>query len=145
MNAAKAGYIAEFKTGYLQREIRINANVTGGKDKGLRDGAEGIAVGRLVKVTADSANGDYTVTAVTGSDEATQVAAATHIIAQSDDTIRDVPSDYNYPEQYTTLPNLVVKNTTDATDKKTVAVYAIINKDDLKVINLGGTDPYTGE
>lgn len=128
MNAAKTGFIAEFVTGYLQREIRVEATVAGGTDKGLRTPDKvGYAPGRLVKF----ANG--AITLPTGV-SATSIGDATHIIAQSDDTIRDLPEDYNYTEQYSTLPNLICKN---STDKKTVALYKIVNPDDIKITNLG--------
>ena len=35
MNAAKTGFVAEFKTAYLQREIRMEAAVQNGTDVGL--------------------------------------------------------------------------------------------------------------
>lgn len=145
MIAAKEGFIAEFQTGYLQREIRVIAKVSDGKDKGLRDGALGIAVGRLVTVTGGPGDGTdekpLTITPVKGV-SLTDIKGATHIIAQSDSTIRDVPEDYNYPERYSTLPNLIVANSTTG---KTVALYKITNPDDVKVIALGGTDPYAGD
>lgn len=130
MNAAKRGFVAEFKTGYLQKEIRVEATVAGGADAGLRDGKEGYAPGRLVVYNV--ANG--TITAPTGV-TATSLGNATHIIAQSDDTIRELPEDYNYMERHSTLPNLVCKNST--VEKKTVALYKIINVDDVKIVNLG--------
>lgn len=137
MNAAKTGFIAEFQTGYLQREIRLVATVAGGTDKGLRDGTStGYAVGRLVKATGvgeGTNTSPITLTAPTGV-TATSLGDATHIIAQSDDTTRDEPSDFNYPERYSTLPNLICKNSTTG---KTVAVYKIVNPDDIKIINLG--------
>ena len=121
MIAAKSGYVAEFVTGYLQREIRMEAKVKDGIDCGLRDPlVKGIAVGRLVKF-ADG----YMVPA--------SKSEATHILAQSDDTIRDLPSDYNYPERYTTLPNLIVKNSEEV---KTIAVYKIVNADDVKLVKI---------
>lgn len=128
MNAAKTGYVAEFVTGYLQREIRVEATVAGGTDTGLRDSSKtGYAPGRLVVL----ANGAITAPAgVT----ATSIGNATHIIAQSDDTIRELPEDYNYTERYSTLPNLICKN---SNDKKTVALYKIVNTDDIKIVNLG--------
>ena len=43
MNAAKTGFIAKFKTAYLQREIRVEATVVGGTDVGLRDANIGAA------------------------------------------------------------------------------------------------------
>lgn len=130
MNAAKNGFVAEFVNGYLQREIRVEATVAGGTDAGLRDSAKtGYAPGRLVVYNAT--NG--TITAPAGV-TATSKGNATHIIAQSDDTIRDLPEDYNYMENYSSLPNLVCKN---SVEKKTVALYSIINSDDIKIINLG--------
>ena len=141
MTAAKAGFVAEFETAYLQREIRLVAKVEGGKDKGLRDAsATGVAVGRLVTVTGTSET-DRKIAAPTGV-SATSIGNATHIIAQSDDTTRDDPADYNEAERYSTLPNLIVKNDTNL---KTVAVYKIVNPDDIKIVALGGEDPYAAE
>lgn len=135
MTAAKSGIIAEFQTGYLQREIRLIATVEGGTDAGLRDGNRGYAVGRLVKIDGVGNGTDANPVVITAPSgvTATSIGNATHIIAQSDDTIRDVPEDYNYTERYTTLPNLVVKNSEVG---KTVAVYKIVNPDDVKLINL---------
>lgn len=133
MIAAKSGIIAEFETGYLQREIRLIATVTGGTDTGLRDSSKtGFAVGRLVEVTNTA--GEYAIKVPTTAPTATSIGTATHIIAQSDDTIRDEPSDYNEMERYSSLPNLICKN---STTKKTVALYKIVNPDDIKLINLG--------
>lgn len=134
MNAAKTGFIAEFKTGYLQREIRVEATVVGGTDAGLRDSSKtGFAPGRLVVLTGGNA-----ITAAQNV-TATSIGNATHIIAQSDDTIRDLPEDYNYTERYSTLPNLICKNTGvvgNVGEAKTVALYKIVNPDDIKIINL---------
>ena len=122
MIAAKSGYVAEFVTGYLQREIRMEAKVKDGIDCGLRDPlVKGIAVGRLVKF-ADG----YMV-------PAEKTDSGLYILAQSDDTIRELPGDYNYPERYTTLPNLIVKNSEEI---KTVAVYKIVNEDDVKLTKI---------
>lgn len=146
MNAAKTGFIAKFKTAYLQREIRVEATVVGGTDVGLRDAdigtaaiaqlaatRKGYAPGRLVVYNNGAITAPENVTA-------TSIGTATHIIAQSDDTIRDLPEDYNYTEQYSTLPNLICKNTGTtgaAGEKKTVALYKIVNKDDIEIVNLG--------
>lgn len=130
MNAAKNGFVAEFKTGYLQKEIRVEATVAGGIDAGLRDSAKtGYAPGRLVvyNPTAGTIVAAQNVTA-------TSTGNATHIVAQSDDTIRELPEDYNYTERHSTLPNLICKN---SVEKKTVALYKIINTDDVKIVNLG--------
>lgn len=138
MNAAKTGFIAEFVTGYLQREIRLDAQVIGGTDAGLRDSSKlGYAPGRLVNIS--TVDGVLQVKAAEGV-SATSLGNATHIIAQSDDTIREVAEDYNYTERYNTLPNLICKNTGSADapgEAKTIAVYKIVNTDDIKITNLG--------
>lgn len=137
MTAAKSGIIAEFETAYLQREIRLVATVAGGTDAGLRDSSKvGYAVGRLVKVTGSGSGTNASPVAITAPTgvTATSIGNATHIIAQSDDTTRDEPSDYNEMEKYSSLPNLVCKNSTTG---KTVAVYKIVNPDDIKLVNLG--------
>lgn len=134
MTAAKTGIIAEFQTAYLQREIRLVATVTGGTDTGLRDSSKtGFAVGRLVEVTGNGPD-NWAIKVPTTAPTATSIGSATHIIAQSDDTTRDEPSDYNEMEKYSSLPNLICKN---STTKKTVAVYKITNPDDIKLVNLG--------
>lgn len=137
MTAAKSGIIAEFETAYLQREIRLVATVAGGTDKGVRnEKAVGYAVGRLVVVTGNGSGTNASPVAITAPTgvTATSIGDATHIIAQSDDTTRDEPSDYNEMEKYSSLPNLVCKNSTTG---KTVAVYKIVNPDDIKLVNLG--------
>lgn len=137
MTAAKSGIIAEFETAYLQREIRLVATVAGGTDKGVRnEKAVGYAVGRLVVVTGNGSGTNASPVAITAPTgvTATSIGNATHIIAQSDDTTRDEPSDYNEMEKYSSLPNLVCKNSTTG---KTVAVYKIVNKDDIKLVDLG--------
>lgn len=137
MTAAKSGIIAEFETAYLQREIRLVATVAGGTDLGLRDSSKkGYAVGRLVVVTGSGSGTNASPVAITAPTgvTATSIGDATHIIAQSDDTTRDEPSDYNEMEKYSSLPNLVCKNSTTG---KTVAVYKIVNPDDIKLVNLG--------
>ena len=136
MTAAKSGIIAEFETAYLQREIRLVATVAGGTDKGVRNKeAVGYAVGRLVVVTGNGSGTNASPVAITAPTgvTATSIGNATHIIAQSDDTTRDEPSDYNEMEKYSSLPNLVCKN---STTKKTVAVYKIVNPDDIKLVKL---------
>lgn len=134
MTAAKTGIIAEFQTAYLQREIRLVATVTGGTDLGLRVSTDkGFAVGRLVEVTGNGPD-NWAIKVPTTAPTATSIGTATHIIAQSDDTTRDEPSDYNEMEKYSSLPNLICKN---STTKKTVAVYKITNPDDIKLVNLG--------
>lgn len=142
MNAAKTGYVAEFVTGYLQREIRVEARLVGGTDAGLRDASKtGYAPGRLVRLATALVNGQNVPAFVAPEGvTATSIGNATHIIAQSDDTIRELPEDYNYTERYSQMPNLIAKNTGTAEaggDAKTIAVYKIVNPDDIKLINLG--------
>ena len=131
MNAARNGIVAQFVTAYLQREIPMKAIVTGGTDAGLRDGLQlGFAPGRLVKIT--NVNGVNYVAAATGV-TSKSIGDATHIIAQSDDTVRDVPQDFNYTERYDYVPNLICKN---STEEKTIAVYKIVNVDDIKLVKI---------
>ena len=142
MNAAKNGIVAEFVTGYLQREIRMEVRVVGGTDAGLRDATKlGYAPGRLVRLSTAQVGGVQVPAFVAPVGvTATSIGNATHIIAQSDDTIRELPEDYNYTERYSHLPNLICKNTGTAEaagEAKTIAVYKIVNADDVKLINLG--------
>ena len=119
MNAAKKGYVAEFKTGYLQIEVRKELKVADGADSGLRNPFDmGIAVGRMAKIA-----GGYLKPAASIDD-------AEFIVAQSDDTVIDLPRDISYPERYSTLPNLIVKN---SEREKTVALYKIVDKEDIKL------------
>ena len=143
------GYLAQFKTGYLQREIPLHqAKVAGGIDVSKHDSSvTGYAVGRLVKITNDG-DDTYSIAAPTtgvgaigSADTAAQVATkvaagtgdATHIIAQSDNSLRNFPEDYIPTEKYTTLYDGILKNTTA---DKMVAVYKIVNADDIKLINV---------
>lgn len=130
MNAAKSGYVAEFVTGYLQREIMLHkAIVTGGTDAGLNDPfVKGFAPGRLVRIT--ESNGIFTIVPASS---LTGEYRATHIIAQSDDTIRNFPEDTNYTERQSYLPNLICKN---SSTPKAVAVYKIVNVDDIKLVKI---------
>ena len=141
----KKGFRAEFVTGYLQLETVLHqATVEGGIDESVHDATvKGYAVGRLVKV-AKAADGTYTITkpttgvgslAADAAEDAitTALAAgtgdATHIIAQSYNTIRDTIDDYVKDEKY----DEIVKNTTEY---KTVAVYKIVNPDDIKLVRV---------
>lgn len=138
--AAKTGFLADFKTGYLQRAIILHqCAVTGGTDIAY-DGTTGYAVGRLVKITYE---GGLPVIQDPGSVSATSIADATHIIAQSDDSLRNFPEDVIPTEKYTSRNRNILANTVDvigsvsATDIdqwKSVAVYRIVNADDIKII-----------
>lgn len=142
----KEGFRAEFNTGYLQIETVLHqALVKNGHDKSVHDATKtGYGVGRLVKVTKN-ADGTYTIdkpstgvgSLAAGAAESaitTALAAgigdATHIIAQSDNTIRDTIDDYVKDEKY----DGIVKNST--TEHKTVAVYKIVNADDIKLVRV---------
>ena len=103
----------------------------------------GFGVGRLVKVTPGS-NGTVTITKptsgvgiITGSTNKTAfdaavaagVGDATHIIAQSDNSVRNTIDEYIPTDKYSTVYDGIVA---DEAVGKAVAVYPIINKDDVK-------------
>ncbi len=129
----KDGYVADFKTGYLQiAHPEPLCEVIGGTDGPT--GGKGYAPGRLVKVTYLS-DGTCHIAAAT-SVSATSIGDATHIIAQSDDSLhRAIQS-----EQYNYMPTNVLKNTATVvpTEKtatmKMVALWKIVNQDDIKII-----------
>lgn len=138
MIAAKSGFIADFKIGYLQRAvIEHQAEVIGGAD--TADGLTGFAVGRLVKLTrlADGSVHIGVPTAVS----ATSISDATHIVAQSDDSLRNVPADVIPVERYQTRNRNILANTASGAapaaataTMKSIALYKIINADDIKII-----------
>ena len=137
--AAKTGFLADFKTGYLQRAIILHqCAVTGGIDQA--GGLTGYAVGRLVKITYS--NG-LPVIQSPGTVTATSIDKATHIIAQSDDSLRNFPEDVIPTEKYTSRNRNILANTLDVIGNvdttninqwKSVAVYKIVNADDIKII-----------
>lgn len=112
---------ASFKTAYLQREVPMTVAVLG---------ASPLVVGQMVTLTAASgAVPAYIASAAT-------VAAATHIIAQSDMTMEygHVPvenRDYAYSDQVATT--ISSGSVTASTPTKKVALFAITDKDDLIV------------
>lgn len=130
----RKGVIGDFKIGYLQREIILHqCKVTNGTDASVHNPDKlGFLVGRIVKVTKDT-NGIYTITAPENADE--PLNDGTHIIAQSDNTMRNEPADYIPTEHYSTRYDGIVKNTDDS-DYKAVAVYEIVNKDDIQLIDI---------
>lgn len=133
----RTGKIARFKTGYLQKEIILHqAKVAGGTDVSVHKTTNlGFLVGRVVKVTKD-ANGIYTIAQPTDTTtEANILATGTHIIAQSDNSMRGTPEDCIPTDKYTSRYDGIVKNTT-GTDAKAVAVYKIINPDDIEFVEL---------
>lgn len=128
------GYIADFKTGYMQIAIpEHQAEVMGGTDGPI--GAQGYAAGRLVKVTR-LADGSIVIAAPTGV-TATSIGDATHIVAQTDDSLHGAIR----TEVLNYMPTGILKNTatgiapTAATaTMKRVALWKIVNADDVKII-----------
>lgn len=112
---------ASFKTAYLQREVPMTVAVLGKSP---------LVVGQMVTLTAASeAVPAYIASAAT-------VAAATHIIAQSDMTMEygHVPvenRDYAYSDQV--AATISSGSVTASTPTKKVALFAITDKDDLIV------------
>lgn len=135
------GYLADFKTGYLQIAMpEHQCEVIAGTDDADHDGAgsgltAGYAAGRLVKLVR-LADGSSYITAATNV-SATSIGDATHIIAQTDDsldttTIKGEQLNYN--------PTGLLKNTATSTPTektatmKRVALWKIVNSDDVKII-----------
>lgn len=138
MIAAKTGFIADFKIGYMQHAIiEHQTEVMGGAD--TADGLTGFAVSRLVKLTR-LADGTAIIAAPTNV-TATSIGDATHIVAQSDDSLRNVIGDAIPVEKYQTRPRNILANTASGsaptgatTTMKSVALYKITNADDIKII-----------
>lgn len=137
MIAAKSGYIADFKIGYLQiASIEHQAEVIGGIDEA--GGLTGFAVGRLVVLTRLSDGSCHIKPAANTS--ATSIGTATHIVAQSDDSLRNVPSDRIAVERYSTSNRNILANTSASTPSaatatmKSIALWKIVNSDDIKII-----------
>lgn len=119
--------MASFRTAYLQRELPLDLDVVG---------TSPLKVGDLVTVTPETATvTGYMVKAAT-------LAAATHIIAQSDMTLGygHVPvelQDYKYsPEVAVTRAEAP---TTKTNTWKHVALYQIIDKNDI-ILAADGSD-----
>lgn len=136
MIAAKTGFIADFKIGHDQRQIILHqAEVIGGTD--TVEGLTGFAVARLVKVTA---LGDAAIVQAATGVTANDIGDATHIIAQSDDTLRNVIGDAIPVERYNTRARGILGNTATAvpaavTDTmKSIAVWRITDATDIKII-----------
>lgn len=132
----RTGKIARFKTGYLQREIILHqAKVTAGTDASKHSDNLGFLVGRIVTVTKD-AQGIYTVTMPADTTDANVITGSNkYIIAQSDNSMRGTPEDCIPTDRYDSRYDGIVKNTT-GTDTKAVAVYKIVNTDDIELIEL---------
>ena len=152
----KDGFRAEFVTGYLQiAKILHNAKVSGGIDESQyrkNDGTtvKGFGVGRLVKVTPNSdgtvtitkpTSGVGTITASTNKSAfdtavAEGVGDASYIIAQSDNSVRNTIDEYIPTDKYSTVYDGIVA---EETEGKAVAVYPIVNADDVKLVQIGET------
>jgi len=131
-----SGFLADFKTGYLQiATVEPQVEVMGGTDGGSGLTA-GYAAGRLVLLTR-LADGTAII-AQPANVTATSIGTATHIIAQTDDSLdgRAIRT-----EALNFMATELLKNTTtgaapsavSATMKK-VALYTIGNVDDVKLI-----------
>ena len=112
---------AHFKTAYDQRELPLELAVKGD-----------LHVGYLVKLTPDAGDVPAYIEA------ATSLADATHIVAQSDMTLEygHVPIenvDYKYKDIVASTTSGAPTNTTET---KRVALYPILDKDDLIVVEV---------
>lgn len=141
------GYLADFKTGYLQiAMVEHRCEVTEGTDDADNDGAgsgltAGYAAGRLVKLTR-LADGTAVIGVPAGV-TATSIGDATHIVAQTDDSL-DTKTIRG--EALNFAPTGLLKNTTAGTaaatilldavsaTMKRVALWKIVNSDDVKII-----------
>ena len=133
--------MAQFKTAYLQRMVPVDVVVVGAitSESGITNAAtrkQAICVGDLVTYTAETA----TVSAYIG--KAASLAAATHIVAQSDMTIADghVPTDrrdYRYSDFVAPTNNVAPTDKTKPIKK--VALYPIWDKEDI-VLAADGSD-----
>ena len=108
-----------FKTAYLQREIPMDVAVIG---------STSLHVGQLVTFTAAASGKPDSIAA------AASLAAATHIVAQSDMTLGygHVPvenRDWNYKDDVATTGTALATTT----PVKQVALYAITDKTDIIV------------
>ncbi len=147
------GFLADFKTGYLQvATVEHRCEVLGGIDNGQGGAGSGVtagyAAGRLVKlvrladgtsyivgagtIETDPGTVDYPVTA-------TSIGDATHIIAQTDDSLNTTTIK---GEQLNFAPTGLLKNTATSIPSaatatmKRVALWKIVNSDDVKIIEV---------
>ena len=133
----RVGKIARFKHGYLQKEIILHqAKVAGGTDASVHNAATlGFLVGRAVKVTK-GADGIYTIAQPDNTTtDANILATANYILAQSDNSMRGTPEDCIPTTKYSSRYDGIVKNTV-GDDAKAVAVYKIVNADDIEFVEL---------
>ena len=137
--AAKTGFVADFKIGYLQHAIIEHlTEVTGGTDVSFDAKVTGYAVSRLVKLNR-LADGSAVLVAPTGV-TASSIGDATHIVAQSDDSLRNVPGDVIPVERLVTRNRDILGNTAStvpaaiSATMKSIALYRITNVDDIKII-----------
>lgn len=133
-----SGVLVEFKTGYLQiAQVEHQCEVILGTD--TNNGATGFAVGRPVRLYRHT-DGSCAITVATTS-YAGGIGDATHIVAQADDSLDTTTIK---GEQFNYNPTGILANTsaedtvgdiTAATaTMKRVALWKIINSDDVKII-----------
>ena len=135
--ANRAGKLARFKIGYMQKEIILHqAKVQAGADVSVHNaGTTGFLVGRVVKVTK-GADGVYTIAQPDNTTtDANILATGNYIIAQSDNSMRGTGEDCIPTEKYNGRYDGIVKNTV-GDDCKAVAVYKIVNADDIEFVEL---------
>jgi hypothetical protein len=137
------GYLADFKTGYLQiAVVEHRCEVTGGTDDADADGAgsgltAGYAAGRVVKLVRHT---DGSCHLVAPADLTDPLADGTHIVAQTDDsldttTIRGEVLDFRPTELLKNTATSAPSAATAASSTvKRVALYKIVNTDDIKLI-----------
>ena len=138
------GLLADFKTGYLRvAQVEHQCEVVDGTDNGSGGTATaststGFAVGRLVTLTRHT-DGTCHIEIVTDA-SATSIGSATHIVAQADDSL-DTKTIRG--EALNFAPTGLLKNTatgghpTAATaTMKRVALYPVVNLDDVKIFEV---------
>jgi hypothetical protein len=137
MIAAKDGFIADFKIGYMQlATVEHQAEVIGGAD--VADGLTGFAVGRLV-ILARLSDGSCHVKAAANV-TASSIGTATHIVAQSDDSLHNTQDSLIQVEKGITRNRNILGNTSADTPSaatstmKTISLWKITNSDDIKII-----------
>ena len=139
------GYVADFKTGYLQiATVEHQCEVCAGTDDADNDGngsglTAGYAVGRFVQLVRHDDGSCHLIQPATAV-SATSVGSATHIVAQADDSLDTTTI---RGEALNFAPTGLLKNTATSTPAdsdavsatvKRVALWKIVNADDVKII-----------
>lgn len=122
-----ANFKARFDTAYLQREIPMDVGVVG---------SAALHVGQLVTLTAAAGGVPAYISAVNQSTAASALSSATHFIAQSDVTMfSHVPvENRNYAPSDEVA--CTATSATTATPVKKVALYKLVNKDDVYITQM---------